>query len=284
MKKTLFILLGMSIVFSGCGSYTASGAYTGSMLGSILGSAIGGINDGPRGSDIGTIIGMAGGAAVGAAIGSAADKAQADQYQQYQQDRQQDQQSYQQRNSSRQYDNQQYNNQQSNSNNSGFDPTNSGDDRIYEYNDDAYNGQYSASKPQNVTPSEIATEGNNNLGFKINPTVEIRNARFVDNNRDGLLSAGEECKIIFEVRNNSAEILYDVQPLVTETSGNRHIYVSPGIHVESIAAGKGIRYTAMVKADNRLKDGTATFRIAVAQGNNKIVSQVKEFNITTSRQ
>ena len=83
MKKTLFILLGISIVFSGCGSYTASGAYTGSMLGSILGSAIGGINDGPRGSDIGTIIGMAGGAAVGAAIGSAADKAQADQYQQY---------------------------------------------------------------------------------------------------------------------------------------------------------------------------------------------------------
>ncbi len=269
MKKTLFFILGISIILNSCGTYTGTGAYAGSMVGSILGSAIGGINDGPRGSDVGTLIGMAGGAVVGAAIGSAADKAQADQYQKSQQNRQQYNRS---------------NAQQSIDRNSGFDPTNSGDDRIYEYNDDAYNGQYSATKPQNVSPSEITNDDNNtNYGYNLNPTIEIKNARFVDNNRDGKLNSGEECKIIFEVRNNSSETLYDVQPTVMETTGNKHIYISPSIHVESIAAGKGIRYTAMVKADSRLKDGTANFLIAVAQGNNRITSPVKEFNITTRR-
>ena len=76
MKKSFMILLSSALLLSSCGTYTGSGAYVGGSFGSILGSAIGGIAGGPRGSDIGTIIGMAGGAAVGATIGSQADQQQ----------------------------------------------------------------------------------------------------------------------------------------------------------------------------------------------------------------
>ena len=74
MKKSTIILVGVVLLLSSCNTYTGAGAYTGGMFGSILGSAIGGITGGPRGSDVGAIVGMAGGAAIGAVIGSAADE------------------------------------------------------------------------------------------------------------------------------------------------------------------------------------------------------------------
>ena len=47
--------------------------------------------------------------------------------------------------------------------------------------------------------------------------------------------------------------------------------------------GKGIRYTAAIKADNRLKDGEAVFRIGVKQGNQEVASQTHDFPIITSK-
>lgn len=246
-----------------CGSYTANGAYAGSMLGSILGSAIGGISNGPRGSDLGSIVGMAGGAVVGASIGSIADKAEENAQCRHNRVLKDD----------------------ATDNPSGFDPTNSGDDRIYEYNDTLYNGNYSAAQPHTLPESAILSDVGNvaSNGFKLNPTIEINNARFVDMNQDGILRAGEECKVIFEIMNNSSDTLYDVQPIVIETTGNKHIFISPNIHIESILPYKGIRYTATVKADKKLKDGTAKFCITVAQGDKHVTSIVKEFLIETKR-
>ena len=60
-------MLGVALLMSSCGTYTAEGAYVGAQFGTILGSAVGGISGGWRGSDIGAIVGMAGGAVVGAA-------------------------------------------------------------------------------------------------------------------------------------------------------------------------------------------------------------------------
>jgi len=54
------------------------------------------------------------------------------------------------------------------------------------------------------------------------------------------------------------------------------------MHVERIDPGRGIRYTALVKGDNRLKDGSVKLCISVVQGNHAI-SKVSEFNITTSK-
>ena len=68
----------------------------------------------------------------------------------------------------------------------------------------------------------------------------------------------------------------------TSATGNAHIYVSPSIHIESIAPGKGVRYTALVKADKKLKNGMARFALTVLQGQ-KSISKVTEFNIRTSK-
>ena len=53
--------------------------------------------------------------------------------------------------------------------------------------------------------------------------------------------------------------------------------------VESIMPGKGIRYTALIKADDRLKDGDAVIRISVMHRGKEITSQTKEFPIQTRK-
>jgi hypothetical protein len=304
MKKS--IVLGMSalLLLGSCDTYTGSGAYMGSTLGSIFGSAIGGITGGPHGSDVGTVVGMIGGAVAGAAIGQATDQKQQAQREADMADmraeraerraaiaRAQQSGTYNYGNSNygnRNYDNSNYGSNYSNDNtsnsgstDSGFDASNSGDDRIYNFKGSDYTGNYSATKPQETMPMESSVE-NLASNLKYTPNIEIKNARFVDDNKDGKIERGEMSKIIFEIYNRGNQTLYDIVPTVVESTGNRHIIISPNMHVESIQPGKGIRYTALVKADNRLKDGSAKFCLSVVQGAKKI-SKVCEFDIPTIR-
>ncbi len=286
MKKSIVIGMSALLLLSSCDSYTGMGAYTGSTLGSIFGSAIGGISGGPRGSDVGTIVGMAGGAVVGAAIGQAADQRQADRraedYAQYQQDKAERAEARAMRNQQRRItvDSQNnYSNSGNGSYESGFDPNNGGDDRIYDFNGSDYTGNVTTQHPEESMPMQSSVE---NLAgnLKYTPNIEIRNARFIDDNQDGKIERGEMCKVIFEIYNRGKQTLYDVVPTVVEASGNRHILISPNMHVEQLQPGKGIRYTALVKADNRLKDGSTKICVSVVQGG-KSISKVSEFNIPT---
>lgn len=317
MKKIMMLALSGCIILNSCDTYTGSGAYVGSSIGSILGSAIGGLSGGPRGSDLGTIIGMAGGAAVGAAIGSAADqKEQQRRHDDVVQHRRLQQASgsgaYQQgngngvyqsgRNGAYQYGQSQsastdnvydstlsgYNASESGYNttdsgvqsDSGFDASNSGDDRLYDFQSSDYTGSYSAQQPQTVVPDATVEELGKTLSYS--PTLEILNARFVDDNQNNSLNRGEICKIIFEIRNNGQQPVYDVVPTVIEATGNKNIFISPSIHVECLEPGKTIRYTAMVKASPKLKDGMAKFCVSVIH-EGKAISKVNEFNIPTAK-
>lgn len=249
MKKMMVWAVGATLLLSSCSSNTGAGAYTGAQFGSILGSAIGGISGGPRGSDIGTIVGMAGGAVIGGAIGNAADqKARGKMDNDYP--------------SNSGYDS-----------NSGFDSTNSGDDRIDFDGGNAATGNYEYKQPS--SPAD-------NVYTHSAPTVEIRNARFIDADGDDTISRGEMCKVVFEIYNNGLQPIYNVVPTVAEMTGNRHIYISQPICVEKIGAYKGMRYTAMVKADNRLKYGTIKLCCSVLQ-NGEAISKVTEFNVETRK-
>ena len=164
MKKIMLFVACSSLLLSSCDTYTGSGAYAGATFGSILGSAIGGLSGGPRGSDMGTIIGMAGGAAVGAAIGSQADQKSQQQRESVYRDRSHhDHHSYQDgvyQQSSPVY-----------SNDEIFDSTNSGDDRIYDFNDRDYTGSYSAQQPVATIPSSTLEELGQNYAYSKHLTL-----------------------------------------------------------------------------------------------------------------
>ena len=270
MKKGMIIVLGACLLMSSCGSYEATGAYTGGQFGHVLGSAIGGLAGGWRGHEIGSIVGTIGGAAAGAAIGAAHDRAQQQRYEdrvaavRSQQARQResvrsnggyDQQGYGQQG----YDQQGYDQ-------SGFDPQMRGDDRI-SFDD-------GTSAAPGIAQGFADTQG---------PVLTVRNAGVYEDVRDGKLTRGEKMTVIFEVVNNGSQTAYDVYPLVEEATGNRHIHISPNVRVESIAPRQAIRYTATLMADRGLRDGQVEIRVGVAQGNNVIKSQTKQFFVPTSR-
>lgn len=289
MDKSFIIGMSALLLLGSCDTYTGTGAYMGSTLGSIFGSAIGGIAGGPHGSDVGTIVGMVGGAVAGAAIGQATDQKQqaqreadiADMRARRAERQARRQGSYGNDNTYGHGNNYGYDNQGSDYSGSGFDANNGGDDRIYDFKGSDYSGNYSAKLPDVNMPMQSSVD-NLAENLKYTPDIEIKNARFVDDNQDGKIERGELSKVIFEVYNRGNHTLYDVVPTVVEATGNRHIMISPNMHVESIQPGKGIRYTALVKADNRLKDGNAQFCVSVVQGNKKI-SKVCEFDIPTVR-
>ena len=99
---------------------------------------------------------------------------------------------------------------------SGFDENNGGDDRI-EFTPGEGGNSEKGTKPTQVLPGSSSVE-NIAEGITYTPTIEIRNARFVDANGDNRISRNELCKVVFEVYNNGRQTIYDVQPMVVEAT------------------------------------------------------------------
>jgi len=243
MKKVLMMMLGASLLMSSCGTYEAEGAYTGSMFGNMLGSAIGGIAGGWRGEHIGSLVGTLGGAAAGAAIGAAADNKREARMME--------------RQAAMNGINRQSDRMQRQHDDSGFDAQMRGDDRITFMGSD------------------------NRAAY--GEALVIRNAGVYEAIHDGVLTRGERCEVIFEIANTTDQPAYNVFPLVEETTGNKHIHISPNMRVESIAPHQAIRYTATLTADQGLRNGQIQVRVGVALGSELVKSQRRLFTVPTSK-
>lgn len=295
MKKILIYSTCAVLTLSGCYSGAGQGAYAGASLGSIIGSAIGGINGGHRGSDVGTLIGMAGGAIVGAAVGSAADREQASEYNSHKAAIYGNEGSSQSDNvygrQSKRHSAYVPGGDLTQDDGSGFDPNNGGDDRIEMEAPAQGNGEqaaYHVAAPKTTVEAKSVSldelsKLSENYTVKSNPKIEIRNAAFQDANGNGSLEAGETGKVTFEIMNHTGEVLRDVVPTVIETTGNKRVHISPSIRVESIAPGQGVRYTATVATEKKLKEGAISIKVTVTQNGNEITSKVLEFEVVTKR-
>ena len=275
MKKGSVIMMGAALLVSSCTTGAGAGAYAGSSLGSVLGSAIGGIVGGPHGSDVGTIFGMAGGAVVGGALGDAAEKAQ--------------------HRSAQQYDDDTYaSGNSANYVSDDFDPSqmvdnsNSGDDRI-DFGVPSSSGANApmSNAPMSNAPSSQSVDASRVEQIygnaKSDGKLTIRNVRFADSNGDGMLSGDEIGRVSFEIYNETDVPIYNFDPSVVEAEANKRIYISPSVRVENIMPGQGLRYTATVKADRRIKDGEIRLLVS-AQKEGKPISYVTVVKVATQRQ
>lgn len=293
-------MMGAALLVSSCTTGAGAGAYAGSSFGSVLGSAIGGIVGGPHGSDVGTIFGMAGGAVVGGALGDAAEKKQAqEQHEVLSRRNQRIQREKAQRRSAQQYDDDTYASgnsaNYSNGGNSGnyvgddFDPSqmvdnsNSGDDRI----DFGAPSSSGANATMGNAPSSQSVDASRVEQIygkaKSDGKLTIRNVRFADSNGDGVLSGDEIGHVSFEIYNETDAPIYNFDPSVVEAEANKRIYISPSVRVENIMPGQGLRYTATVKADRRIKDGEIRLLVS-AQKEGKPISYVTVVKVATQRQ
>lgn len=285
MKKCSVMIMSAALVASSCTTGAGTGAYAGSQLGSVLGSAIGGIAGGPRGSDIGTIFGMAGGAVVGAAVGDATNK-------QHHQDQDDTYMPSSNNNNKPVYEQPYSSNQPSYSSNQQpvddidptqmVDTTNSGDDRI------DFDVNSSSTLPNNNPDTSVSMDaGKVEQIYGANKAAEsgkitIKNVRFVETAEHNVLHGGEVGKVMFEMYNETQAPIYNFMPTVVEADGNKRIYISPSVRVENIMPGQGLRYTATVKADKRIKDGEIRLLVS-AQRDGKPISYVTVVKVATVR-
>lgn len=285
MKKYSIMIMSAALVASSCTTGAGTGAYAGSQLGSVLGSAIGSIAGGPRGSDIGTIFGMAGGAVVGAAVGDAATK-------QHHQDQDDTYMPSSNNNNKPVYEQPYSNNQPSYSSNQQpvddidptqmVDTTNSGDDRI------DFDVNSSSTLPNNNPDTSVSMDADKvEQIYGANKAAEsgkitIKNVRFVETAEHNVLHGGEVGKVMFEMYNETQAPIYNFMPTVVEADGNKRIYISPSVRVENIMPGQGLRYTATVKADKRIKDGEIRLLVS-AQRDGKPISYVTVVKVSTVR-
>lgn len=112
--------------------------------------------------------------------------------------------------------------------------------------------------------------------------LKLRKIRFIDDNRNHAIDAGESSKIIFEIMNEGRNPVYDVVPVVETVGKVKHIGISPSVLIEEILPSEGIRYTASVYAGAKLKNGEVTFRVAVADEDGAICDS-REFTLPTQR-
>lgn len=111
--------------------------------------------------------------------------------------------------------------------------------------------------------------------------VKVTNIRFIDDNRNHIIDAGECCKLVFELVNESEVPVYNVVPVVEVLNEMKHIAISPSVQVAYMAVGERIRYTATVVGGKKLKAGEAMFRIYTTESNG-MVSEMREFSLPTA--
>ena len=110
--------------------------------------------------------------------------------------------------------------------------------------------------------------------------LQIRNIRFIDENRNHIIESEEHSKVIFEIINTSHETVYNAVPIVQ--TDNKRIYVSPSVMLEQIAPHEGIKYTAHIRGGKRLKDGEVIIHIAIADYEGREYDW-QEFTLPTQR-
>ena len=168
------------------------------------------------------------------------------------------------------------------------DNSNSGDDRI-DFGAPSSSGANAtmSNAPMSTAPSSQSVDASRVEQIygnaKSDGKLTIRNVRFADSNGDGMLSGDEIGQVSFEIYNETAAPIYNFDPSVVEAEANKRIYISPSVRVENIMPGQGLRYTATVKADRRIKDGEIRLLVS-AQKEGKPISYVTVVKVATQRQ
>ena len=110
--------------------------------------------------------------------------------------------------------------------------------------------------------------------------IEIEELRFVDENNNRSLDAGEHAKLVFIMRNTGRNYVYDIAPVIT-VSGTKQIYLSPTAIVKELGPGKAVRYQSEIIATRKLKNGVADFSIGFSDGDK--LYTLRSFQLRTNR-
>ena len=112
--------------------------------------------------------------------------------------------------------------------------------------------------------------------------LRITNIRFIDDNRNQIIDAEENCKLIFDIVNEGDVSAYNITPIIEEVTGVKYIGISQSVQISYLPQFEKVRYTATIVGGKRLKTGEAVFRVYTIESNGS-VSDAHEFSLPTQK-
>ena len=112
--------------------------------------------------------------------------------------------------------------------------------------------------------------------------LRITNIRFIDDNRNHIIDAEENCKLVFDIVNAGDVSAYNITPVIEEMTGMKYLGISPSAQISYLPQGDRVRYTATIVGGKRLKAGEAVFRVYTTESNGA-VSEAHEFTLPTAK-
>lgn len=112
--------------------------------------------------------------------------------------------------------------------------------------------------------------------------VRVTNLRFIDDNRNHVIDAEENSKLVFDIVNEGDTPAYNVTPVIEETNGVKHLLISPPVQIAYMPVGDRIRYTATIRGGKKLKTGEAMFRVYTTESDG-VASEAHEFSLPTQK-
>lgn len=127
-----------------------------------------------------------------------------------------------------------------------------------------------------------ASRYENTPSYEPSSGLRIINLRFIDDNRNHVIDADEDSKLVFDIVNEGDVPAYNITPVVEEVSDMKHILISPSAQIAYMPVGNQIRYTATIRGGRKLKTGQAEFRVFATESNGA-VTEVHEFVLPTQK-
>lgn len=112
--------------------------------------------------------------------------------------------------------------------------------------------------------------------------LRIERLRFIDGNRDHVIDAGEESRLVFEIVNEGDVPAYNVTPVIEELTGMKHLLISSPAQIAYMPVGNRIKYTAVISGGRKLKTGQAEFRVYAAESSGAL-TEAHEFVLPTRK-
>ena len=112
--------------------------------------------------------------------------------------------------------------------------------------------------------------------------ISLTNFYLIDENDNGVIESGEECKITFDVENNGKTVVKDITPMLELMSDVKGIKIGKPTVIEFLSANSSITYSVPIVTSSHLKTGEVDFRAYAIDGNGAYSESI-EFTLPTQK-
>ncbi len=114
------------------------------------------------------------------------------------------------------------------------------------------------------------------------PQLVIRDILLTDENKNGILEAGEHAHLTFIIQNNSSRNITQITPQLKGKKEAKRIRNSETISISHIKPGEEIRYRVNLLGTSQLKEGKAVYQIRLEDNQGQDLYE-EDFSFPTNK-